>query len=72
MPSPQLLPTVSQNLPRNHQPIDLPGAFVNIGDLRVPDHAAGGDVQQVDARGLHVTNLDITHRLALPRRPKQP
>jgi hypothetical protein len=21
---------------------------------------------------LHVTNLDLTHRLALPRRPKQP
>ena len=25
-----------------------------------------------ESLNLHVTNLDLTHRLALPRRPKQP
>jgi len=33
--SSQILPAVTQNIPRNHQTIDLSCPFINVGDLRV-------------------------------------
>src|SRR5574341_1420706 len=70
---PQFFSRVTQNLPRYDQAVDLPGAFVNIRNLRITEPLLSEELAAVTQRTqnfhnllcdlcTHISRLDLAHR----------